>query len=167
MTAVPLPSMPWPVRHEVSGASVLHPLRETQQHPHVIVSGLGAVGGAGETLFLSSTPERIHVGSLDVGGSLNIVWIRDQVGQTSLFWPINIPIWAFRRRIGRISSWRNGLKERGLWSSKWWKLLILGAPHWWLPSWSAFRSLACIRDSRVGHHRPRVPIIKTVCVSVV
>lgn len=46
MTAVPLPGVTWPVRHEVGGSLVLHPLWESQQHPHVIVGDLGAVGSA-------------------------------------------------------------------------------------------------------------------------
>lgn len=47
MTAVPLPGMTGPVGHEVSGPFVLHPLREAQQHPYIIIRGLGAIGGAG------------------------------------------------------------------------------------------------------------------------
>lgn len=35
----------------------------------------------GQAFFFWSTSKRIHVGSLNVGGSLNIVWIRNQVGQ--------------------------------------------------------------------------------------
>lgn len=46
MTAVPLPGVTWPVRHEIGSSLVLHPLWESQQHPDVIVGGLWAVGGA-------------------------------------------------------------------------------------------------------------------------
>lgn len=47
MTAVPLPGVTWPVRHEVRSPFVLHPLWEPQQNPYIIIGGLGAVGGAG------------------------------------------------------------------------------------------------------------------------
>lgn len=47
MTAVPLPGVTWPVRHEVSSPFVLHPLWEPKQDPYVIIGGLGAIGGAG------------------------------------------------------------------------------------------------------------------------
>lgn len=47
MTAVPLPGVTWPVRHEVSGPFVLYPLWEPQQNPYIIIGGLGAIGGAG------------------------------------------------------------------------------------------------------------------------
>lgn len=47
MTAVPLPGVTWPVRHEVSSPFVLHPLWEPQQDPYVIIGGLGAIGGTG------------------------------------------------------------------------------------------------------------------------
>lgn len=47
MTAVPLPGVTWPVRHEVSSPFILHPLWEPQQDPYVIISGLGAIGGTG------------------------------------------------------------------------------------------------------------------------
>lgn len=47
MTAVPLPGVTWPVRHEVSSPFVLHPLWEPQQDPYIIISGLGAIGRAG------------------------------------------------------------------------------------------------------------------------
>lgn len=43
---MPLPGVTWPVRHEVGSSLVLHPLRESQQHPYVIVCGLWAVGSA-------------------------------------------------------------------------------------------------------------------------
>lgn len=43
MTAVPLPGMTWPVRHEVSSSLVLHPLWETQQDSNVVVVGLWAI----------------------------------------------------------------------------------------------------------------------------
>lgn len=46
MTAMPLPSVTWPVRHEVGSPLVLHPLWESQQDPYIIVGGLGAIGGA-------------------------------------------------------------------------------------------------------------------------
>ena len=46
MTAVPLPGVTWPVRHEVSSPFVLHPLWEPQQDPYIIIGGLGAIGGA-------------------------------------------------------------------------------------------------------------------------
>lgn len=46
MTAMPLPGMTWPVRHEVSSPLVLHPLWESQQDPYIIVGGLRAIGGA-------------------------------------------------------------------------------------------------------------------------
>lgn len=47
MTAVPLPGVTWPVRHEVSSPFVLHPLWEPQQDPYIIIGGLGAIGRAG------------------------------------------------------------------------------------------------------------------------
>lgn len=47
MTAVPLPGVTWPVRHEVSGPFVLHPLWEPQQNPYIIIGGLRAIGGTG------------------------------------------------------------------------------------------------------------------------
>lgn len=43
MTAVPLPGTSWPIRHEISCALILHPLGESQQDPHIIVGGLGAI----------------------------------------------------------------------------------------------------------------------------
>lgn len=46
MTAMPLPGMTWPVRHEVSSPFVLHPLWEPQQDPYIIIGSLGAIGGA-------------------------------------------------------------------------------------------------------------------------
>lgn len=46
MTAVPFPGMTRSVRHEVSGALVLHPLWESQQDPYIIVTGLRAIGSA-------------------------------------------------------------------------------------------------------------------------
>lgn len=46
MTAMPLPSMTWPVRHEVGSALVLHSLWESQQDPHIIVTALRAIGRA-------------------------------------------------------------------------------------------------------------------------
>lgn len=46
MTAMPLPGMTWPVRHEVGSPLVLHPLWESQQNPHIIVGGLGAICSA-------------------------------------------------------------------------------------------------------------------------
>lgn len=46
VAAVPLPGVPRPVREEVRCALVLHTLGETQQHPHVVVGGLGGVGCA-------------------------------------------------------------------------------------------------------------------------
>ena len=46
VAAVPLPGMPRPVREEVRCALVLHALGETQQHAHVVVGGLRAVGRA-------------------------------------------------------------------------------------------------------------------------
>lgn len=64
VTAVPLPAVPGAAGQEVGRALVLHPLREPQQHPHVVVCGFGGVGGAGESrswrwslfLSLSSSP---------------------------------------------------------------------------------------------------------------
>lgn len=47
MTAVPLPGVTWPVRHEVSSPFVLHPLWEPQQDPYIIIGGLEAIGRAG------------------------------------------------------------------------------------------------------------------------
>lgn len=46
MTAMPLPGMTWPVRHEVGSSLVLYPLWESQQDPYVIVGGLRAIGRA-------------------------------------------------------------------------------------------------------------------------
>ena len=46
MTAMPLPGMTWPVRHEVGSALVFHPLRESQQDPYIIIGGLSAIGRA-------------------------------------------------------------------------------------------------------------------------
>lgn len=64
VTAVPFPAVPGAAGQEVGRALVLHPLREPQQHPHVVVCGFGGVGGAGESgswrrslfLSLSSSP---------------------------------------------------------------------------------------------------------------
>lgn len=64
VAAVPLPAVPGAAGQEVGRALVLHPLREPQQHPHVVVCGFGGVGGAGESgswrwslfLSLSSSP---------------------------------------------------------------------------------------------------------------
>ena len=49
VAAVPLPGVPRSVGHEVGRALVLHPLREAQEDPDVVVRGLGRVGGAGGT----------------------------------------------------------------------------------------------------------------------
>lgn len=46
MTAMPLPGVTWPVRHEIGGALIFHPLGETQQNPYIIVGGLRTVGRA-------------------------------------------------------------------------------------------------------------------------
>lgn len=46
VTAVPLPGLTWPVGHEVGGPPVLHPLRESQQDPYIVVCDIRAVGGA-------------------------------------------------------------------------------------------------------------------------
>lgn len=64
VAAVPFPAVPGTAGQEVSCALVLHPLREAQQHPHVVVCGFGGVGSAGESgscrqflsLFLSPSP---------------------------------------------------------------------------------------------------------------
>lgn len=46
MTAVPLPGVTRSVRHEIGRSLVLHPLREPQQNPDIIVCGLVIIGGA-------------------------------------------------------------------------------------------------------------------------
>ena len=46
VAAVPLPGVSRPGGEEVRRALVLHALGEAQQHPHVVVSGLGGVGCA-------------------------------------------------------------------------------------------------------------------------
>lgn len=46
VAAVPLPGVPRPGGEEVRRALVLHALGEAQQHPHVVVCGLGGVGCA-------------------------------------------------------------------------------------------------------------------------
>lgn len=60
--------MPRPVREEVRCALVLHALGETQQHAHVVVGGLGAVGRAvgtgGESGGRSGTSQRHPSGAV-------------------------------------------------------------------------------------------------------
>lgn len=60
---MPLPGMTGPVRHEVSSPLVLHPLWESQQDSYIIVSGLGAIGGAvgcTHTLRVKKKGRKLH-----------------------------------------------------------------------------------------------------------
>lgn len=82
VTAVPFPLMSGLHWEEVCCSLVLHSLWEPQQDSVVQVPHTGMIRRPGKTVFFSSTAKCVHLHSLDVRGSLDVVRVRNQVWET-------------------------------------------------------------------------------------